>query len=232
MREADLYPPIKAYLQRQGYEVKGEVGAADVVARRGDEDPVIVEMKLGFSLTLFHQALERLKVTDTVYVAVLRPKGRKALRDNLALCRRLGLGLITVREDLTLEVQADPGPYAPRRSKKKSDRLLRAFDRLSGDPNAGGATRHGIVTGYRQDALKCAVYLAGAGAEKGSIVAKATGVKTATTLMRANHYGWFEKVETGVYGLTAQGKQGLADWGDVVDAGLRAAQDTQTPDKS
>ena len=28
-REAELYPHIKAYLQRQGYTVKGEVGAAD-----------------------------------------------------------------------------------------------------------------------------------------------------------------------------------------------------------
>ncbi|MEM9854755.1 MAG: DUF2161 family putative PD-(D/E)XK-type phosphodiesterase [Pseudomonadota bacterium] len=215
-READLYPPVKAYLQRLGYEVKGEVGAADVVALRGDDAPVIVELKLGFSLALFHQGVERLKVSDAVYLCVARPKGRRALRDNLGLCRRLGLGLMTVRDDGLLEVHADPGPYRPRKAAKKKERLLRAFERLDGDPNSGGATRHGIVTGYRQDALKCAAYLASAGAEKGAIIAKATGVPKATTIMRDNHYGWFHKVEKGVYDLTERGRTGLADWGDVV----------------
>lgn len=216
-REAELYPPIKAYLERQGYEVKGEVGAADVVALRGAEPPVIVELKLGFSLALFHQALDRLAMTDHVYVAVPRPKGRKALRDNLRLCRRLGLGLLTVREDALVECHGDPGPYAPRKSAVKRTRLLRAFERLEGDPNDGGATRHGIVTGYRQDALKCARYLAECGPEKGAIIARATGVAAATRIMRDNHYGWFEKVETGIYALTTAGQQGLADWGDALE---------------
>ncbi|MEM6277248.1 MAG: DUF2161 family putative PD-(D/E)XK-type phosphodiesterase [Pseudomonadota bacterium] len=216
MREADLYPPVKAYLEGQGYAVKGEVGAADVVAVRGEEPPVIVELKTGFSLMLFHQALDRLAVTDHVYTCVFRPKGKRALRDNLRLARRLGLGVMTVRHDGLLEVHADPGPYAPRKNAKKKTKLLREFERLDGDPNAGGATRHGIVTGYRQDALKCAAYLAETGAEKGAIIAKATGVPKATTIMRDNHYGWFRKVEKGVYDLTEAGRTGLADWADVV----------------
>ena len=71
-READLYPPIKALLESQGYEVKGEVGSADVVAVRGTEDPVVVELKTGFSLSLLHQAIDRQSVTDIVYLAVPR----------------------------------------------------------------------------------------------------------------------------------------------------------------
>ncbi|MFP7569805.1 DUF2161 domain-containing phosphodiesterase [Marivita sp. S2033] len=214
-READLYPHVKAYLEAQGYRVKGEVGAADLVATRGDDEPVIVELKLRLNLTLYHQAVARMGVTDLVYIAVLKPTGRnarRALRDNRMMCRRLGLGFLTVRKDGIVEAQCDPGPYAPRRNKQKRARLLREFDRLEGDPNDGGATRHGIVTAYRQDALRCAIYLAEAGAEKGSIVAKATGVANATTLMRDNHYGWFCKVEKGVYFLTPQGQQGLVDW--------------------
>ncbi|MCG7519415.1 DUF2161 domain-containing phosphodiesterase [Ruegeria sp. Ofav3-42] len=214
-REQDLYPPIKALLERQGYTVKGEVGAADIVAVRDGGEPVIVELKLRFSLALFHQAITRLKVTDQVYIGVCKPKGRtarRALKDNLALCRRLGLGLITVRADGTVEVQCDPGPYAPRKAKAKAERLLREFDRLQGDPNAGGATRHGIVTAYRQDALKCAAHLTKCGATKGAEVAEATGVPGATRLMRDNHYGWFEKVEKGVYNLTEAGREGLKHW--------------------
>ena len=81
-----------------------------------------------------------------------------------------------------------------------------------GEPNLGGATRHGLVTGYRQDALKCAAYLATTGPEKGAVLARATGVPKATSIMRNNVYGWFEKLEKGIYGLTPQGRQGLEDW--------------------
>ncbi|MBO9466930.1 hypothetical protein J7443_16920 [Tropicibacter sp. R15_0] len=214
-RESDLYGPIKVLLEKQGYEVKGEVGAVDVMAVRADEPPVIVELKLTISLSLYHQAVARLSVTDTVYIAVPKPKGKtakRALKDNLAMCRRLGLGFITVRADNTVEVHCDPGPYAPRKNKKRQTRLLREFQRLDGDPNKGGATRHGIVTGYRQDALKCAAMLAEVGASRGKDVAKATGVAKATTIMRSNHYGWFDKVEKGVYVLNQTGRAGLKHW--------------------
>ncbi len=213
-RETDLYPPIKALLEEQGYVVKSEVGAADVVAVRGAEPPVVVELKLGFSLALFHQCIARLKVSDDVYMAVARQPGKrfhKALKNNTAMARRLGLGLITVRlKDGLVEVHCDPGPYAPRKSKKKEQHLLREFARRQGDPNDGGQTRAGLVTAYRQDALKLAVYLFEAGASKGADVAKETGVGRATTMMRDNHYGWFEKVEKGVYGLTPAGAEAVS----------------------
>lgn len=221
-REDQLYAPVKALLEAQGYTVKGEVGAVDVMAVRGAEPPVLVELKLRFSLSLFHQAIARLAVSDHVYIAVPRPGGRQArrmLKDNLAMCRRLGLGLITVLADGRTEVHCDPGPYAPRKSKKKQQRLLREFQTLRGDPNAGGATRHGIVTAYRQDALACAAHLAAAGACKGADVARATSVGRATALMASNHYGWFERVSTGIYQLTEAGRQGLADWADSWEEG-------------
>ncbi len=214
-RESDLYAPVKAFLVAQGYEVKGEVGAADLVALRSGEDPVVVELKLRITLALYHQAVARLSVTDQVYIAVPRPKGaqaRRMLKDNIALCRRLGLGLLTVRGDGTVEPHCDPGPYAPRKNRQKKARLLREFARLRGDPNAGGATRHGIVTGYRQDALACAAHLAEHGPCRGRDVAAATSVARATTLMRDNHYGWFEKVDKGVYALTEAGRAGLTHW--------------------
>ena len=58
--EAALYSPVKQFLERQGYEVKGEVRGCDLVARRGDEPPVIVELKLRFSLPLVLQGIDRL----------------------------------------------------------------------------------------------------------------------------------------------------------------------------
>ena len=213
-RETDLYPPIKSFLEDQGYVVKSEVGAADVVAVRGAEPPLVIELKLGFSLALFHQCIARLKVTDDVYLAVSRQPGRrftKSVKENTAMARRLGLGLITVRlADGLVEVHCDPGSYAPRKSTKRQTQLLREFAKRQGDPNDGGQTRAGLVTAYRQDALKCALYLFEIGASKGVDVARSAAVPTATRIMRDNHYGWFEKVEKGVYGLTQNGADAVA----------------------
>ena len=215
-RETDLYPPIKAYLEAQGYIVKGEIGAADVVACRGDEDLVIVELKMGFSLSLLQQGVARLAVSDAVYVCVPQVPGRtawNALRENIRLCRRLGLGVLTVRlKDGLVEVRCDPGPYAPRKSKARKGRLLREFARREGDPTPGGATRAGLVTAYRQDAVKIAGFLSENGPSKGSVVAQATGVENATRVMAHDHYGWFERVSVGIYALTPRGSEGLAGY--------------------
>lgn len=206
-QETDLYLPVKAFLEAQGFEVKSEVAGADVVGLRADDpDPVIVELKLAMSLQLLNQALERLKITDFVYLAIPQVKGRKTLARHVALCRRLGLGLLTVRlRDGLVEAQCDPAPYAPRRVKVRAGRLLREFQRRDGDPNRGG-TAGRIMTAYRQDAQRCAACLAQRGPSRGAVVKKLTGVDRATTLMRDNHYGWFEKVEKGVYALTEKGR--------------------------
>ena len=205
MLETDLYGPIKQLLESQGYEVKAEVGPADVVAVRGDSPPVIVELKTGFSLSLLHQATARQAITDDVYVAVPARQGkgsRQTLNRNLKLCRMLGLGLITVRpRDGHVTVHTDPGPYTPRQSKPRRDLLLREFARRSGDPNTGGSTRRGLVTAYRQDALRCVEYLSENGATRAALVAAGTGVPNARRIMADNHYGWFRRVAIGIYEL-------------------------------
>ncbi|MEZ5872164.1 MAG: DUF2161 family putative PD-(D/E)XK-type phosphodiesterase [Nitratireductor sp.] len=216
LRETDLYEPVKALLERQGYEVKAEIGAADVMAVRGDEPPVLVELKTGFSLALVHQAIERLKISDAVYVAIPEWKGRsgwKAFVANRVLCRRLGIGLITVRaSDNIAEIHLDPGPYAPRQSKPRRERLLKEFAKRVGDPNTGGMTRSTIMTSYRQDALRCLNCLNLHGAKKASDVATLTEVARARTIMSDDHYGWFERVERGIYGLTPNGEKAVLEY--------------------
>jgi hypothetical protein len=102
-------------------------------------------------------------------------------------------------------VHADPGPYAQRRQARKRDALLKEFARRDGDPNTGGQTRSTIMTAYRQDAIRCARLLRDAGPMKASGVAQLAQVERARTIMADNHYGWFERVARGVYGLTAAG---------------------------
>ena len=219
-QETDLYAPIKSLFEDQGYEVKGEVGPADIVAVREDEEPVIVEMKRGFSLSLFHQGIERQRLSDTVYVAIPRGTGqtfRASLKKNMRLCRRLGLGLMTVRlRDGFVEVHLDPAPYAPRKMKVRKTRLLREFARLAGDPNPGGSTRRKLMTAYRQDALRCLTCLNTSGPTKAALVAKHTGVTKARRLMADNHYGWFERVETGIYALSPNGERALGEYAEEI----------------
>jgi hypothetical protein len=218
MREADLYPALKAYLQAQGYSVKAEIGDCDIMARRGAEPPVVVEMKLTFSLALIMQGVARQAVVDDVYLAVpvSSDKGwATRYRDIVALCRRLGLGLLAVDVGkATVTAHLDPGPYQPRKSTARAGRLLREFERRVGDPNIGGTTRIQRMTAYRQDALRCAVFLHENGPMRAAVVAKTTGVPRAMALMRADHYGWFERADRGIYGLTPKGSTALRDHSD------------------
>jgi hypothetical protein len=216
MREADLYPPLKAYLEGQGYEVKSEIGACDIMARRGDDPPVIVEMKLSFSLALVLQGVARQGMFDVVYLATpIGPKGWPArYKDIIALCRRLGLGLLAVKGG-AVEAHLDPAPYAPRKNAARAGKLLREFDRRVGDPNMGGTTGIKRMTHYRQDALRVAQALAN-GPLKARDLTKASRVSRACAMARTDHYGWFFRPESGIYALTDTGRAALISHCDEI----------------
>ena len=223
MRETELYPPVKAFLEAQGYAVKGEVEGCDLVAVRGDDEaPVIVELKTSFTLGLVFQGIARQGVTDNVYLGVPPFSERTTRRnDALALCRRLGLGLLVVRlaPGPLVEALLDPAEFRPRRRKARLARLLREFQHRVGDPNEGGATRRKVMTAYRQDALRCAAHLGLHGPTKASTVARDTGVARARAIMYADHYGWFERppgTAPGTYGLTPKGRAALDEYADEV----------------
>ncbi len=236
--EEDLYAPVKAFLEGQGYEVKSEIQGCDLVARRADEPPVIVELKTGFTLPLVLQGIDRLALTEQVYLAVAvaaRPAPnslwRRDRRGILKLCRRLGLGLLVVHEPGAagpplVEPLLDPTTYRPRTDKRRRGLLLKEFAHRVGDPNTGGTNRRPIVTAYRQAALRCAAFLAEHGATKASRVARATGVAKATAIMYGDVYGWFGRVERGIYTLSPKGEAAVKTYADVI-AGL--GQDADEP---
>jgi hypothetical protein len=220
-REEDLYEPVKAFLEGQGYVVKSEVRGCDLVARRGAEPPVIVELKKAFNLALLLQGIDRLAVSDQVYLAFAAPSRAAAWRRDrrpiLKLCRRLGLGLLMVHSDRDLvEPLLDPLPYQPRPNRKRQALLLKEFAQRVGDPNTGGQSRRPIVTAYRQNALRCAALLQRQGPTKAAEVARGTGVSTAATLMRSDVYGWFQRVERGIYDLSPKGREALLLYADMV----------------
>ena len=209
MAESDLYLPVKSLLQSQGYTVKAEINGCDVMGVRGDDPPVIVELKTGLTLQLFYQAVDRLTLTDAVYIAIPRP--RRALpHDAVKLCRRLGLGLIVVSKSGTVEVMADPAPFVRRQNSNRKTALLREFGRRQGDPNLGGINKTKLMTAYKQDALRCLAHLHLNGPTKVSHLRKETKVTRAATILRADYYGWFVKQERGIYAITEQGIASVA----------------------
>ena len=206
-KESDLYAAVKAFLEGQGYVVKGEVRGCDVVGVRGAEPPVVIELKRAFGLGLVLQGVDRLALTDLVYLAVgAWPRQIKGAK---RLCRRLGLGLMVVVGE-RCDVVLDPVPYLPRKNRHKAARMLGEHPRRVGDPNRGGSsTRVPMMTAYRQEALRCAALLARGGPMKLADLRKAADVPNAARILQQDVYGWFERVERGVYGVTPKGRHGL-----------------------
>jgi hypothetical protein len=175
--ETELYAPLKIFFEKQGYSIKGEVRTCDLVGIREDvEHPLIVEMKKSFNLALLLQGVERLKLSPTVYLAVERVRDKKGAVNQRwgelsGLCRRLGLGLITVIFYKTkaplveVLVEPDEKPPAQRSNKRRRERLLYEFRERSGDYNTGGSTRVKLVTAYREKALRVALSLQAAEAD-------------------------------------------------------------------
>lgn len=214
LKETDLYQPIKGFLERQGYEVKAEVGSCDVMAVRGNDTPLIVEMKTAFTLPLILQGIDRQRIAETVYLAVPLPK-KGISNDELSLCKRLGLGLLCVNGDW-VEPYLDPQDFVPRRQPKRTTALLKEFHARKGDGNAGGSTRRKLMTAYRQDALLCAMHLAQHGPSRVKDVEGATRVVRTAAIFRSNVYGWFAKVDRGIYAATDEGREALTTYADVV----------------
>lgn len=220
MKETDLYPPLKQFLEAQGYEVKGEVLDCDVMAVRGEEDPVVVELKVSFGINVVLQAVDRLSLTPKVYIGLPAKCGvlKRRRKSIVKLVKMLGVGLVTIDPELktgSVDVLVDPGEYRPRPSKRGRERLLGEFMRRVGDPNLGGtAMRRGIMTAYRQRALALGWFLKENGPTKASLAAETLGEPKARDLLYRDVYGWFERESRGVYGLSPRGEEEIARWRD------------------
>jgi len=232
--ETELYAPVKRWLEGRGYAVRGEVRGCDVVAvRDGEPWPVVVELKKRFNLSLFLQAVERRAMTPYVYVAAERAERKNAfaVSELRRLCGLLGLGLLTVRlykrKPALVEVHCEPAAEAPggggvglggppKAPGRRTARVLDEFRERSGDYNAGGVTGRKLVTAYREKALRCAEALRAHGPLAPRRVRDLIASDMAAAILYRNVYGWFRRVERGVYALTPAGEQALAEFADVL----------------
>lgn len=212
--ETSLYQPVKAFLEGAGYTVKGEVGGCDVVGvSEGDPTLVVVcELKLSFNLELVLQAVDRASIADEVWIAArvsAKGRGRESDKRYRDLCRRLGIGMLGVADNGSVSVIVGSVTPMPRTNPKRRSRLMREHQKRKGDPAIGGSTRTPLMTAYRQQALGCVAALKAGPLKVREI---RDHVPDAAKILQGNVYGWFERVERGVYGLTPVGLEALLRW--------------------
>lgn len=212
-KETDLYEPIRAFLEEEGYQVQAEVKDCDIAAVK-DGHLLIVELKKAFNLKLVYQGLERQSLTDQVFVAIPRPaKGarEKAWKDMLKLLKRLELGLLTVALDSplkTVDVVLEPSDSPIRKNKKKKEQVRGELEHRQVNANVGGMTRRKIMTAFREKSIRLACLL-----EKEGQVSTASlrerGLEEYIVILGRNYDKWFQRVEKGVYALSEKGKEAL-----------------------
>lgn len=219
LRETELFEPLRRWFEEQGYTVRAEVKHCDVVARRG-EAIAIVEMKRVLNLDLLIQATRRQQITDSVYVAIPRaaqPKERSRLRGVRRLLRQLELGLLLVDPEAgTVELAVQPLPCERRKRAASRRAIVRETDGRSANHNLGGSTGKPLMTAWRENALLIAAALDLFGATSPARLRElGTGPKTQSILGSRMNYGWFARVERGIYDLTPKGRAALIEYAEV-----------------
>jgi hypothetical protein len=213
--ETSLYLPVKQFLEAAGYSVKGEIGGCDVLGLK-DGDPtvmVVCELKLTFNLELILQAVDRAAAADEVWIAArvsAKGRGREADKRYRDLCRRLGIGMLGISDAGEVSILVSSVSPMPRTNSKRRTRLVKEHRKRQGDPALGGSTKVPIMTAYRQQALACAAALVNGPLRPRDLK---TTVPTAGQILLNNYYGWFERIDKGVYALTESGALALEQWG-------------------
>ena len=110
--------PVQEWLKAQGYTAYCEVPfygrAVDIVAEKdATSHQITVEMKVCLSCKVMIQAVELQTATPLVYCAV----ASKPRESSIEQCRKQGLGILTVGQDVTviLEPEQKIEPYKHRR---------------------------------------------------------------------------------------------------------------------
>jgi len=219
LRECDLGPPVREFLEAQGWSVRSEVSGCDITASRENE-LVVVELKKAFGIDVLLQAAERQKISDGVYVGLpalgvfaKSPRWDRRRRGIENLLKRLEIGLILVTfpandPDAPPSVEIVFHPVAapkPRQHPKKRAAIVREIAGRSADYNTGGVTKQRLVTAYREQSVHLAVCLHAKGPQTPSALrAMGTSPRSQNILFK-NVYDWFERQGHGLYALRPQG---------------------------
>lgn len=206
--ESDLFLPVKDHLEGLGYNVNGEVMNCDLLANK-DEEWLVVELKKTLNLEVILQAAERQKISDVVYIAVLKPENFHKNAKYKRIChllRRLEIGLMLVKfkgKGSSVEVVQIAEPFdrvkSQRVNQKKRTKTQEEFKKRK-TQSVGGITRTKIMTAYREQAIEIAKILEIKGPSKPKdLTEMGLDSKQVQNILYKNYYGWFNRLGQGIY---------------------------------
>jgi hypothetical protein len=220
--ETDLFPPLETFLKKNGFTVHAEVVLCDISAVKNDE-LLVVEIKTRFNLEVILQALRRQEAADSVFIAVPSTDSRRYPRkwkDIRTLCRRLGLGVLFVHFPhegfSTVEVALQAASFKEKRSPSSRSTILREMEQRKKNFNVGGSSRRPLVTAYRIAALKTAAALEKFGPLSPKDLRTRGACIKCGTILQKNYYGWFDRIDMGLYMVNDLGKEALRTYADVL----------------
>lgn len=220
--EAEMYAPVKKYLEELGYTVNAEVKNCDITAKK-DDSIIILEMKKSFNISLVYQLMERKELFNQVYAVIPRPKNcrSKNVRYMIKLAGELGVGIITVAVESGLkgvgvlcEPKENVGSDTKARKRKRNAILNEIDRRKSGDKNIGGVTGKKLITAYKEAAIALLCY-----GENMDYIAIRDVPQSYKGVLQTNYYKWFERSERGKYIISDKGREAFnnAEFADVIE---------------
>ena len=221
MKETDLFAPVKNYLKANGYKVRAEVKDCDITATKGDE-LAIIELKLNANIPLLIQATDRQRITDSVYVAIAKPSAKtsgKRWKGIRHILRRLELGLIFVDVENPVnpvEIVFHPVAFQRKKFKHRKKAIIKEMENRSENLNVGGSSKTKIITAYKENVIQIAIYLNKLGPTTPKILREFQAGKKTHSILYSNFYAWFERVDHGIYDITAKGKNALNQFPGLV----------------
>ncbi|MBQ8301903.1 MAG: hypothetical protein IJX57_08090 [Clostridia bacterium] len=220
MTEKELYPPVRDLFEKRGYKVNAEVKDCDMTAVMDDEF-IIVELKKNLSVNLLAQGIKRQRTGADVYVAVPKPKqySFKKFRDTFSVIKKLELGLIFVSlrgNHSFAEIVIEPKPYTSTyKNTKKKKQIMDEINGRTIETNTGGVTGTKIVTAYTEKCIHIACILDMYGDLSPKQIREKGGADNTASILRYNVYGWFHKIEKGIYAITDDGRKGLLEYPEL-----------------
>ncbi len=204
MIETDLHEPVKTYFEDLGFDVQAEVKNCDLVATSKHGELIVIELKTGVNLPLLVQATARQAITPHVYIAVPQKSYRRKQWQGIQrVVKQLGLGLLVVAmTPLRTTVSEYFAPTEMRKTtKRKRTAVLNEVQQRISSYNTGGMSRNEIMTAYKQNAILIACFLEKLGQTSAANLKKLGMPDNTRAILADNHYGWFKRVERGVYAL-------------------------------
>lgn len=208
-QESELYAPVAAWFISANYAVMAEVKSCDVIAVR-DGGLTVIELKLKPSLKLIYQLTARARCADFVYAALPFDAVKSTQkRQFLGLLRRLGIGLLWIRESrlgttIKEALVAKPQPRGGPKDKRLRSAILKEFATRQSDQAVGGQVSIiPLVTAYRENVLITLALLEIHGECSPSKLRELGAPSTVGRILIDNHDHWFERKRRGIYAHTA-----------------------------